>query len=130
MRSPESLTGASRSSGCAAAITGHPPWQRLEQREVARFLGRDAGRLDMIAEASSTNTLLLQRAAPDTANGGAASGSVLAAELQTAGRGRMGRAWHSGLGTALTFSLLWRFDCGLNALSGLSLAVGVAQCGF
>ena len=38
----------------------------------------------------------------------------------------MGRTWHSGLGTALTFSLLWRFDCGLNALSGLSLAVGVA----
>ncbi len=105
------------------------PWQRLEQREVARFLGRDAGRFDIeiLPEAASTNTLLLQRAAPDTANGGAASGSVLAAELQTAGRGRMGRAWHSGLGTALTFSLLWRFDCGLNALSGLSLAVGVAQ---
>jgi BirA family transcriptional regulator, biotin operon repressor / biotin---[acetyl-CoA-carboxylase] ligase len=56
----------------------------------------------------------------------AQSGSVLAVELQTAGRGRMGRAWHSSLGTALTFSLLWRFDCGLNDLSGLSLAVGVA----
>jgi len=52
---------------------------------------------------------------------------VLAVELQTAGRGRMGRTWHSGLGTALTFSLLWRFACGLHALSGLSLAVGVAQ---
>ncbi|MGA7594167.1 MAG: biotin--[acetyl-CoA-carboxylase] ligase, partial [Gallionella sp.] len=40
---------------------------------------------------------------------------------------RMGRTWLSGLGTALTFSLLWRFDCGLNALSGLSLAIGIAQ---
>jgi BirA family biotin operon repressor/biotin-[acetyl-CoA-carboxylase] ligase len=30
------------------------------------------------------------------------------------------------LGNALTFSILWQFDCGLNALSGLSLAVGVA----
>jgi BirA family biotin operon repressor/biotin-[acetyl-CoA-carboxylase] ligase len=30
------------------------------------------------------------------------------------------------LGNALTFSLLWRFDCGLSALSGLSLAAGVA----
>jgi len=56
----------------------------------------------------------------------APGGSVLAVELQTAGRGRMGRTWRSGLGSTLTFSLLWRFDCGLNALSGLSLAVGVA----
>ena len=105
------------------------PWQRLEQGEVARFLGSDAGRFDVeiLPEAASSNTLLLQRAAADTANGRAARGSVLAVELQTAGRGRMGRAWHSGLGTALTFSLLWRFACGLNALSGLSLAVGVAQ---
>ena len=31
------------------------------------------------------------------------------------------------MGSSLTFSLLWRFDCGLNALSGLSLAAGVAQ---
>jgi len=38
----------------------------------------------------------------------------------------LGRTWHSGLGNALTFSLLWRFESGLNSLSGLSLAVGVA----
>jgi BirA family transcriptional regulator, biotin operon repressor / biotin---[acetyl-CoA-carboxylase] ligase len=104
------------------------PWQRLEQSEVARWLGKDAGQFDIeiLPQAASSNTLLLQRAGLDVANGGARAGSVLAVELQTAGRGRMGRIWHSGLGTALTFSLLWRFDCGLNALSGLSLAVGVA----
>ncbi|MEO6976430.1 MAG: biotin--[acetyl-CoA-carboxylase] ligase [Gallionella sp.] len=102
------------------------PWQRLDQGEVMRWLAQDAGRfyIEILPQAASSNTLLLQRAG--VANGGAPSGSVLAVELQTAGRGRMGRTWHSGLGTALTFSLLWRFDCGLNALSGLSLAVGVA----
>jgi BirA family biotin operon repressor/biotin-[acetyl-CoA-carboxylase] ligase len=63
----------------------------------------------------------------DTVNGSAPSGSVLAVELQQAGRGRRGRTWRSGLGNALTFSVLWRFDRGLNALSGLSLAVGVAM---
>jgi BirA family biotin operon repressor/biotin-[acetyl-CoA-carboxylase] ligase len=47
-------------------------------------------------------------------------------EWQSGGRGRLGRPWHSGLGNALTFSLLWRFDCGLSGLSGLSLATGVA----
>jgi BirA family transcriptional regulator, biotin operon repressor / biotin---[acetyl-CoA-carboxylase] ligase len=104
------------------------PWQRLEQSEVARWLGKDAGQfeIEILPQAASSNALLLQRASPGIANGGAPGGSVLAVELQTAGRGRMGRKWHSGLGSSLTFSLLWRFDCGLNSLSGLSLAVGVA----
>jgi BirA family biotin operon repressor/biotin-[acetyl-CoA-carboxylase] ligase len=104
------------------------PWQRLEQDEVVRWLGKDAGQFDIeiLPQAASSNTLLLQRAGHAVANGGAPGGSVLAVELQTDGRGRMGRTWHSGLGTALTFSLLWRFDCGLNALTGLSLAAGVA----
>lgn len=100
------------------------PWQRLERAEIARWLGDAAGQFDVevVPQALSSNTLMLQRAA----NGGIPGGSVIAVELQTAGRGRMGRIWHSGLGNALTFSLLWRFDCGLNALSGLSLATGVA----
>ena len=104
------------------------PWQRLEREEILRWLGEDAGQFDIgiLPQAASSNTLLLQRAGPGAANGGAPGGSVLAVELQTAGRGRMGRTWRSGLGSTLTFSLLWRFDCGLNALSGLSLAVGVA----
>ncbi|HEU0188658.1 MAG TPA: biotin--[acetyl-CoA-carboxylase] ligase [Gallionella sp.] len=104
------------------------PWHRLEQSEVLRWLGKEAAQfnLEILPQAASTNTLLLQRAGQDIAYGGAPSGSVLAVELQTAGRGRLGRSWRSGLGTALTFSMLWRFDCGLNALSGLSLGVGVA----
>ena len=104
------------------------PWHPLVKSEVVRWLGKDATQFDIeiLPQAASSNTLLLQRAALDVANGHARSGSVVAVELQTAGRGRRGRIWHSGLGTALTFSLLWRFDCGLNALSGLSLAVGVA----
>jgi len=106
------------------------PWQRLDRDEVLHLLGKDAGQFDIeiIPHASSSNLLLLQRAALHPANSGRASnGTVLAVELQTGGRGRMGRSWHSGLGTSLTFSLLWRFTGGLNALSGLSLAVGVAQ---
>ena len=104
------------------------PWQRLERGEILRWLGKDAGQFDIeiLPQAPSSNSLLLQRAGLAVANGDVPSGSVLAVELQTAGRGRMGRTWHSGLGSSLTFSLLWRFDCGLNALSGLSLAVGVA----
>ena len=98
-------------------------WQCLDVAEISHDLGDAAARfqLEVLQQAESSNTELLRRATQ-----GAVSGSVLAVELQTAGRGRIGRIWHSGLGNALTFSLLWRFDCGLNALSGLSLAVGVA----
>lgn len=99
------------------------PWQCLDPGEITRLLDDTAHlfSVEVLQQAASSNILLLQRAAQ-----GAPSGSVLAVELQTAGRGRVGRTWYSGLGNALTFSLLWRFDCGLNALSGLSLAVGVA----
>ncbi len=77
--------------------------------------------IEIADSAVSSNTVLLQRASQ-----GVPSGSVLAVEWQSAGRGRLGRTWHSGLGSALTFSMLWRFPFGLAALSGLSLAVGVA----
>jgi BirA family biotin operon repressor/biotin-[acetyl-CoA-carboxylase] ligase len=98
-------------------------WQGLQVAEIRQSLAELSSRfqVEVLAQASSSNAVLLQRAAQ-----GAPGGSVLVVELQTAGRGRLGRTWHSGLGNALTFSLLWRFDCGLNALSGLSLAVGLA----
>lgn len=51
---------------------------------------------------------------------------VLVTEHQTAGRGRMGRNWVSRFGGSLTFSFGWRFAQGAAALSGLSLAIGVA----
>ncbi len=99
------------------------PWECLDAVEIGQHLAEHAARfhIEILQQAASSNTELLRRASQ-----GARSGSVLAVELQTAGRGRIGRIWHSGLGNALTFSLLWRFDCGLNALSGLSLAVGLA----
>lgn len=44
----------------------------------------------------------------DLVTAGGPEGQVLAAEEQTAGRGRMGRSWVSPPGTALTFSVLLR----------------------
>lgn len=53
-------------------------------------------------------------------------GMLLAAEWQTAGRGRRGRSWTAVAGGSITFSLGWRFEQGAGFLAGLSLAVGVA----
>lgn len=99
------------------------PLSLLDLAEVLRELGAHASRftLELLDSTESTNTLMMQRAA-----GGAAGGSVIATEWQTHGRGRRGRNWHSTLGGALTFSLLWRFQQGVGFLAGLSLAIGLA----
>lgn len=98
-----------------------PEW--LDAAAIRAELAGDAPifNLELLDCADSSNSLLMRRVGQ-----GAPSGTVLAVEWQTAGRGRLGRRWHSGFGNGLTFSLLWRFDGGLSALSGLSLAVGVA----
>lgn len=95
----------------------------LDRDDILRQLGADAVAftLEIMAGVSSTNTLVMARAAQ-----GAPAILVIAAEWQEAGRGRMGRTWHAGIGGALTFSLLWRFPQGAAFLSGLSLAIGVA----
>ena len=99
------------------------PLTLLDRAAIGRNLGAQAARftLEVRAAADSTNTVLLGSAAA-----GAPSGAVLAVEWQPGGRGRLGRAWHAGVGESLTFSLLWRFARGAAALSGLSLAVGLA----
>lgn len=52
--------------------------------------------------------------------------SVVAVELQTNGRGRIGRIWYSGVGDSLTFSLRFYFEKSIASLSGLSLVIGIA----
>ena len=69
----------------------------------------------------STNRYLLKMAAACDSHG-----LLVFAEHQTAGKGRLGRAWVSPFGGNLYFSLLWRFKSIPNTMSGLGLAIGVA----
>lgn len=100
------------------------PETRLSVAAVAAALGPYAARfdLDVVEECESTNTLLLARAGTGA---GVPAGTVVAARRQTAGRGRMGRAWHGDEASSLAFSILWRLPGGASP-SGLSLAAGVA----
>jgi BirA family biotin operon repressor/biotin-[acetyl-CoA-carboxylase] ligase len=100
------------------------PIEWLEQERILEILGDKAAcfQLEISDTVDSTNRQLVRRITPD-----APQATVLAAELQTEGRGRRGRIWHTGLGGGLAFSVLWRFEQGVGALSGLSLAVGVAM---
>lgn len=75
--------------------------------------------VEVLPAVPSTNTELMQRA-----RAGRTEPVLLVAEQQTAGRGRLGRAWASGVGDSLTFSL--GLPLAPADWSGLSLAVGVA----
>jgi BirA family transcriptional regulator, biotin operon repressor / biotin---[acetyl-CoA-carboxylase] ligase len=76
----------------------------------------------VVAETASTNEDVLK-----LGGDGAAEGLVIAAESQTAGRGRQGRSWQSRPGAALTFSVLLRPQSVPQAARGwVPLLAGVA----
>ena len=74
--------------------------------------------IEVISSLPSTNTELRARIAR------LSGPMLLAAEVQTAGRGRLGRQWHCAPGDSLCFSLAWPFQGPLSRLSGLSLMIG------
>jgi BirA family biotin operon repressor/biotin-[acetyl-CoA-carboxylase] ligase len=102
------------------------PIEFLDVKTVSAMMGAASlrVRLEIVDEVDSTSSRLLALAAS-----GAPAGRALAAEWQSAGRGRRGRAWVGGLGGSLMFSMLWRFERGVGHLAGLSLAVGARRHG-
>jgi BirA family transcriptional regulator, biotin operon repressor / biotin---[acetyl-CoA-carboxylase] ligase len=97
----------------------------LDAAGLARAVLRPGGlwqAVEVVDRTGSTNADLLDRAL-----GGAPEGVVLAAEEQSAGRGRIGRTWVSPPRAALTFSLLVRPAAVPPARRGwLPLLAGVA----
>jgi BirA family biotin operon repressor/biotin-[acetyl-CoA-carboxylase] ligase len=101
-----------------------PPLEWLDPAAIRAALPatvrRRVGVLENHWRLDSTSSECLRRAGelPDR--------SFVFADWQDAGRGRRGRQWVSPPATNLQFSCLKRFDRGYAALSGLSLAVGIA----
>ncbi len=75
--------------------------------------------VEVLPQIASTNSELMRRV-----RAGHCEPTLLVAEQQTAGRGRLGRDWHSAVGASLTFSLA--LPLAPADWSGLSLAVGVS----
>jgi BirA family biotin operon repressor/biotin-[acetyl-CoA-carboxylase] ligase len=116
-----------RVRGLGYRLTATPDF--LDADEVRRSLHDLAGSgmvfppldVEVVDQVGSTSTELLRRAQRRDIHG-----QVLAAEWQSAGRGRRGKAWTAVAGGSLTFSIGWRYEQGAGFLAGLSLAVGVA----
>ena len=109
------------------------PTAPLDAARIAAALADAAGQLrrgECVWQTPSTNAQLL-------AQGGLAPEAFdfLAAEYQSAGRGRRGRSWVAPPGGALCLSYSWSFEVLPPASGALSLAVGVtaldalARCG-
>ena len=92
----------------------------LLQRLNTKVLGR---RLHLYDEVGST-----QDTAKRLAEEGAPEGTLVIAELQTSGRGRMGRSWLSPKGKGLWMSLVLRPDVPVLCTPQLTLLVAVALC--
>jgi BirA family biotin operon repressor/biotin-[acetyl-CoA-carboxylase] ligase len=96
----------------------------LDEAALAAALIRDSAlwrRLEVVEEIGSTNAALLTAAAED-----APDGSVLVAEHQGAGRGRLDRVWTSPPRAGITVSLLVRPDVPAARRGWLPLLTGVA----
>jgi BirA family biotin operon repressor/biotin-[acetyl-CoA-carboxylase] ligase len=76
-----------------------------------------------LPETDSTN-----RRAMAWAMQGAAPGSIVVADFQTAGRGRLGRTWTAPAGSSLLLSIVLRPDTAPERWPLISLAAGVAIC--
>jgi len=83
--------------------------------------GRIGCHLRYFGEVDST-----QRVAAEFARNGASQGTVIIAERQSAGRGRLSRTWHSPGGVNLYMTVILRPRMPLAEVSQLSLVAGVA----
>jgi BirA family biotin operon repressor/biotin-[acetyl-CoA-carboxylase] ligase len=90
--------------------------ERIASLSSAPALGLD---IEVVATTGSTNADLRARLETLTRP------LLLAAEAQSAGRGRAGRSWLAAAGDSLCFSLAWKFAGPITQLTGLPLAVGV-----
>ncbi len=82
------------------------------------FIGRN---LVYLPETGSTND-----EARRLAEAGAPEGTLVLAEHQTAGRGRLGRRWEAPAGSSLLLSLIFRPDLAPNQVQRLTMACGLA----
>ena len=92
-------------------------------KSIRSCLGDCGWTVQVFEEVTSTNTLL-----KELGRQGAPAGTVLVADRQSGGRGRLGRSFLSPGGVGVYLSALIRPDCAPTELMHLTCAVAVAMC--
>jgi len=100
-----------------------PPLNEHSLQRALMASGGFVSALRVLPELDSTNTALLGAAAD-----GAPHGSVVVAESQTAGKGRLGRSWSAPPRSGLFCSILLRPEVPQGGWGWLPLLAGVAAC--
>lgn len=98
-------------------------YKKLRQDILAHFPTELSWQLHCFESIDSTNTYAKQIALQ-----GAPHGTVIVADRQTGGRGRLGRSFHSPGGQGVYLSALLRPECPPEKLMHLTCAVAVAMC--
>lgn len=93
-------------------------WQEIQENGALE--GR---KVYFFQEVDSSNTIAL-----DLGKKGQPHGTLVVAESQTKGRGRLGRKWESPPGTGLYCSIILRPELAPEDLPKITLAAGVAVC--
>jgi BirA family biotin operon repressor/biotin-[acetyl-CoA-carboxylase] ligase len=95
----------------------------LNELEISRHLKTlvpsSSFTLHLFTSIDSTNRYLKDLPVSSTVD-------VCCSEIQTQGRGRFGRLWHSPFGENIYCSSRWNLNCDLSRLSGLSLITSLA----
>ena len=96
----------------------------LDTQAIRSHLGTDSRwRVSIFSEVDSTNTMLKKMA-----QAGSPTGTIIVADRQTGGRGRLGRTFLSPGGVGVYLSALIRPNCAPTQLMHLTCAVAVAMC--
>lgn len=93
-------------------------WQKMMQSGLL-----DERQVHYLPATTSTNDVAMELGLA-----GAAVGTLVVAEIQTGGRGRLGRTWLSPPGAGLYFSLILRPRLDPADLPKITLVAGVAAC--
>lgn len=97
------------------------PFLLLDPQKIKNAVQAEPVRIDLFEQINSTNEYLKRVNHPQQLN-------ICLAEMQTQGKGRFQRAWHSPFGQNIYLSLKYPFHKDVSELAGLSLVCGLAVC--
>src|SRR3989338_4215433 len=94
----------------------------LDEQKIKKNIKKASVTITILEKVRSTNDYLKNDSTKDSEI------KICLAEMQTNGRGRLHRQWHSPFGQNIYFSCAYAFQKDMSELSGLSLVVGLAVC--